>query len=181
MDDRPSSPAEGTDGAHRNALDIYPLNCYFFGSKDAVTFKDETLADRVGRMKLNYDTYGLRTCVQAVLLVELFKHPHLLLLQVRNSIYKLPGGRVRPGESDIDCLKRKLTSKLSMEGHGSWEECTKLYLVRLPASCKFIVPKNFNLLAIPLCQIHENRKTYGPIISGVPQLLSKFSINVVEP
>nr|GLL20691.1 pre-mRNA cleavage factor Im 25 kDa subunit 1 isoform X1 [Ipomoea trifida] len=61
------------------------------------------------------------------------------------------------------------------------KECTKLFLVRLPASCKFIVPKNFNLLAIPLCQVHENRKTYGPIISGVPQLLSKFSINVVEP
>lgn len=31
--------------------------------------------------------------------VELFKHPHLLLLQVRNSIFKLPGGRLRPGES----------------------------------------------------------------------------------
>lgn len=31
--------------------------------------------------------------------VELFKHPHLLLLQLRNSIFKLPGGRLRPGES----------------------------------------------------------------------------------
>nr|GMD86260.1 pre-mRNA cleavage factor Im 25 kDa subunit 1 [Ipomoea batatas] len=61
--------------------------------------------------------------------VELFKHPHLLLLQVRNSIYKLPGGRVRPGESDIDCLKRKLTSKLSMDGHNSWEvvECIGMW------------------------------------------------------
>ncbi|KAI9122534.1 hypothetical protein K1719_006374 [Acacia pycnantha] len=31
--------------------------------------------------------------------VELFKHPHLLLLRERNSIFKLPGGRLRPGES----------------------------------------------------------------------------------
>lgn len=31
--------------------------------------------------------------------VELFKHPHLLLLQVRNTVYRLPGGRLRPGES----------------------------------------------------------------------------------
>lgn len=31
--------------------------------------------------------------------VELFKHPHLLLLQVKNAIFKLPGGRLRPGES----------------------------------------------------------------------------------
>lgn len=134
------------------------------------------------------------------------------------------------------------------------QECTKLYLVKLPESRKFIVPKNLKLLAVPLCQIHENHKvtellyqesnnstscsickeeyqkcsfilmlkmkyclikkriffkicivvllldlvlviikkwfswfflcclmqTYGPIISGVPQLLSKFSYNVIE-
>lgn len=31
--------------------------------------------------------------------VELFKQPHLLLLQLNNSIFKLPGGRLRRGES----------------------------------------------------------------------------------
>lgn len=31
--------------------------------------------------------------------VELFKHPHVLLLQIKNSIFKLPGGRIRPHES----------------------------------------------------------------------------------
>ncbi|PHT83269.1 hypothetical protein T459_11712 [Capsicum annuum] len=36
-----------------------------------------------------------------MLQVELSKHPHLLLLQVRNSMLKLPGGRVRPGESGM--------------------------------------------------------------------------------
>nr|XP_016489374.1 PREDICTED: pre-mRNA cleavage factor Im 25 kDa subunit 1-like [Nicotiana tabacum] len=192
-----------------NVLDIYPLNHYYFGSKEALRFKEETLADRVLRMKLNYDTHGLRTCVQAVLLVELFKHPHVLLLQVRNSIFKLPGGRVRPGESEIECLRRKLSSKLSMSEDDSWEvgeclgmwwrpdfetliypfmppdtkrpkECTKLFLVRLHESCKFIVPKNLKLLAVPLCQVHENFKTYGPIIAGVPQLLSKFSYNMMD-
>ncbi|KAK2991085.1 hypothetical protein RJ640_021549 [Escallonia rubra] len=144
--------------------------------------------------------------------VELFKHPHLLLLQVRNCMFRLPGGRLRPGESDVDGLKRKLLSKLSIDELGSganWEvgeclgmwwrsdfeallcpylppnvkkpkECTKLFLVKLPASQKFIVPRNLKLLAVPLCQIHENHKTYGPVISGVPQLLSKFSFNMVE-
>jgi hypothetical protein len=34
----------------------------------------------------------------------------------------------------------------------------KLYLVRLPESRKFIVPKNLKLLAVPLCQVHENHK-----------------------
>ncbi|XP_024017120.1 pre-mRNA cleavage factor Im 25 kDa subunit 1 [Morus notabilis] len=193
-------------------LDIYPLSSYYFGSKEALPLKDENLADRLLRMKSNYSARGLRACVEAVILVELFKHPHLLLLQVRNSIFKLPGGRLRPGESDIDGLKRKLSRKLSANensGGVDWEvgeclgkwwrpdfetllypylspnvkrpkECTKLYLVKLPESRKFIVPKDLKLLAVPLCQVHENHKTYGSIISGVPQLLSKFSFNIIE-
>ncbi|KAG4949410.1 hypothetical protein JHK82_042610 [Glycine max] len=193
-------------------FDIYPLSSYYFGSKDAFPSKYLTSADRVLRMKSNYAARGIRTCVEAVVLVELFKHPHLLLLQIRNSIYKLPGGRLRPGESDTDGLKRKLARKLSIieDGDGSeWEvgeclemwwrpdfetlvfpclppnvkqtkECIKVFLVKLPESRKFIVPKNMRLLAVPLCQVHENHKTYGKIISGVPQLLSKFSFNMIE-
>ncbi|KAL2533279.1 Pre-mRNA cleavage factor Im 25 kDa subunit 1 [Abeliophyllum distichum] len=219
MDDQTtvSSVAENGGRYHNNrseseVLDIYPLSCYYFGSKEAIPLKNETLYDRVLRMKANYDAYGMRKCVAAVIVVELFKHPHLLLLQVNNSVFKLPGGRLRPGESDINCLKRKLSSKLSVgeDGRGpEWEigeclgmwwrpnfetllypylppnikspkECTKLFLVKLPASRRFIVPKNFKLLAVPLSQIHDNHEAYGPIISGVPQLLSKFSFNIVE-
>ncbi|XWS17448.1 hypothetical protein CRYUN_Cryun33cG0068700 [Craigia yunnanensis] len=172
-----------SSGDHRKEIDIYPLSCYYFGSKETIVFKDETLSDRISRMKSNYVAFGLRTSVEAVILVELFKHPHLLLLQVRNSIFKLPGGRLRPGETDIDGLRRKLSRKLSACEDGNeteWEECTKLFLVRLPESRKFIVPKNLKLLAVPLCQVHENHKTYGPIIPGVPQLLSKVSINIID-
>ncbi|XP_061359739.1 pre-mRNA cleavage factor Im 25 kDa subunit 1 [Gastrolobium bilobum] len=193
-------------------LDIYPLSSYYFGSKDPIPFKDHSLADRLHRMKSNYSARGIRTCVEAVIVVELFKHPHLLLLQIKNSIFKLPGGRLRPGESDTNGLKRKLARKLSVseDGYGAeWEvgeclgmwwrpdfeilqypflppninqpkECTKLFLIKLPMSRKFTVPKNLRLLAVPLCQIHENHKTYGQIISGVPQLLSKFSFNMIE-
>ncbi|KAK3004292.1 hypothetical protein RJ639_019675 [Escallonia herrerae] len=51
-------------------LDIYPLNSYYFGSKEAAPSKEETLFDRIQRMKSNYDAYGLRTCVEAVIVVE---------------------------------------------------------------------------------------------------------------
>ena len=34
-----------------HVLDIYPLSCYYFGSKDPLLLKDETLADRILRMK----------------------------------------------------------------------------------------------------------------------------------
>ena len=37
-------------------------------------------------------------------------------------------------------------------------ECTKVFLVKLPESRKFIVPKNMRVLAVPLCQVHENHK-----------------------
>ncbi|KAJ0531894.1 putative NUDIX hydrolase-like domain superfamily [Helianthus annuus] len=195
---------------------IYPLSNYFFSSKPppppAAAVKDETLADRALRLKSKYeDVHGMRNSVEAVILVELFKHPHVLLLQSKNCIYKLPGGRLRPGESDVNGLKRKLLSKLSADDDnhrtdwevgeciGTWwksdfetlpypympssgkipKECTKLYLVKLPSNQDFIVPKNFKLLAVPICQLHENRKTYGSIIAGIPQLLSRFSINMI--
>ncbi|KAG7545679.1 NUDIX hydrolase-like domain superfamily [Arabidopsis suecica] len=197
---------------HDLMVDLYPLSSYYFSSRDALRVKDEIISDRVIRLKSNYAAHGLRTCVEAVLLVELFKHPHVLLLQYRNSIFKLPGGRLRPRESDIEGLKRKLASKLSVNENavvpglevgeciGMWwrpnfetlmfpflppnvkhpKECTKLFLVRLLVHQQFVVPKNFKLLAVPLCQLHENEKTYGPIISQIPKLLSKFSFNMME-
>ncbi|KAL4575352.1 hypothetical protein LXL04_022194 [Taraxacum kok-saghyz] len=64
----------------------------------------------------SYDAHGIRNCVEAVILllnqVELFKHPHLLLLQSKNCIYKLPGGRLRPGESGEE---QSSLSKLSVD------------------------------------------------------------------
>ncbi|XP_044464110.1 pre-mRNA cleavage factor Im 25 kDa subunit 1-like isoform X2 [Mangifera indica] len=202
------SQDNGTASDQSYVLDIHPLSRYYFGSKKPIPLKDETVHDRLQRMKSNYAAHGLRTCVEAVILVELFKHPHLLLLEVRNSIFKLPGGRLRPGESDIYGLKRKLTRKLSLNEDGNeidWEvgEClgmwwkpdfetllfpylppnvkwpkerTKLFLVKLPVSQRFIIPKSLKLLAVPFCQIHENHKTYGPVISSV----SKFSFNIID-
>jgi cleavage and polyadenylation specificity factor subunit 5 len=87
------------------------------------------------------------------------------------------------------------------------KECIKLFLIRLPMSRQFVVPKNMKLLAVPLSQIHSNTQVclvseilefktkevsfdirlsithlqvYGPVISGIPNLLSKFSLNVIS-
>ncbi|KAL9224237.1 hypothetical protein vseg_000297 [Gypsophila vaccaria] len=200
---------EADVSAERHVVDIFPLSGYFFGSsKHPILLKDRSLS----RFRANYEARGLRTCVQAVILVELFKHPHILLLQVKNSTFRLPGGRLRIGEQDIEGLRRKLSRKLSLDegdNEAEWEvseclgmwwkpdfetlfypyllpnikspkECAKVFLVKLPVSRKFIVPKNMKLLAVPLCQLHENHKTYGTIIAGIPQLLSKYSFNMIE-
>ncbi|KAL5098301.1 hypothetical protein RYX36_002628 [Vicia faba] len=199
----------GRDDSDKVEVNIYPLNSYYFGSKHAIPSKDYSLHDHLQRFKSNYAASGMRINVEAVLMVELFKHPHLLVLQIKNSIYKLPGGRLRPGESDTDGLKRKLAKKLSLdEDEAQWEvgeclgiwwrsdfetlmhpflppnvkhpkECTKLFLVKLPETQRFTVPKNMKLLSVPLCQIQENHKIYGPIVSAVPQLLSKFSFKMI--
>ncbi|KAJ1268340.1 hypothetical protein BS78_07G127400 [Paspalum vaginatum] len=205
--------------ATAQGVEIYPLSRYYFGAKDAAAVPRglESAADRALRLKANFAAHGLRTSVHGVLLVELFDHPHVLLLQVRNSSFVLPGGRLRPGEEDVQGLKRKLSSKLSVVGDGQdtdededdWQigecigmwwrskfeaipfpympsnfrapkECIKLFLIRLPMSRQFIVPRNMKLLAVPLSQIHGNTQVYGPIISGIPNLLSKFSFNVIS-
>ncbi|CAA7397260.1 unnamed protein product [Spirodela intermedia] len=200
----------GGAGQNSGVVDIYPLSRYVFDSKEAVPEKDDNLTDRVQRLQSNYSRHGLRTCVGGVLLVELFQEPHALLLQVRNSFFKLPGGRLRPGEPDIQGLKRKLSSKLSLnlsgedddwqigECLGTWwrsdleglphphpppdnpKECMKIFLVRLPRNRRFVVPRNLKLLAVPLSRIQESSEVYGPVISLIPALLSDFSFNRVR-
>ncbi|BAF23661.1 pre-mRNA cleavage factor Im 25 kDa subunit 1 [Oryza sativa Japonica Group] len=203
-------------------VEIYPLCRYYFGARDVAAGGAgaglETAADRALRLKANFAAHGLRTSVHGVLLVELFDHPHVLLLQVRNSSFLLPGGRLRPGEQDVQGLKRKLSTKLSVAGHqddedgdgddewqigeciGMWwrsefdaapfpyllpnarapKECIKLFLIKLPVSRQFVVPRNMKLLAVPLSQIHDNAQVYGSIIAGIPNLLSKFSMNIIS-
>ncbi|XBI01082.1 hypothetical protein VPH35_129935 [Triticum aestivum] len=216
------APVEAERSPEQPELQIYPLCRYYFGARDARPCAGETAADRALRLKANIalghrDNFVLgppllRTCVHGVLLVELSGHPHVLLLQVRNSSFLLPGGRLRPAEQDVQGLKRKLSSKLAAadpngdhhwqigECIGMWwrsefearpvpypppstrapKECVKLFLVRLPMARQFVVPRNLKLLAVPLSQIHDNAQVYGPIISGIPNLLSKFSFNVVR-
>uniref|UniRef100_M8BLK2 Pre-mRNA cleavage factor Im 25 kDa subunit n=1 Tax=Aegilops tauschii TaxID=37682 RepID=M8BLK2_AEGTA len=177
------APVEEERSPEQPELQIYPLCRYYFGARDARPCAGETAADRALRLKANFAARGLRTCVHGVLLVELSGHPHVLLLQVRNSSFLLPGGRLRPAEQDVQGLKRKLSSKLAAadrNGDHHWQECVKLFLVRLPMARQFVVPRNLKLLAVPLSQIHDNPQVYGPIISGVPNLLSKFSFNLVR-
>nr|CAN74801.1 hypothetical protein VITISV_006288 [Vitis vinifera] len=122
-------------------VNTYPLSSYTFGTKEPKMEKDTSVADRLARMKVNYMKEGMRTSVEAILLVQEHNHPHILLLQIGNTFCKLPGGRLKPGENgaildpllrllcmcihvcmsyfflkifaEIEGLKRKLSSKLA--------------------------------------------------------------------
>ncbi|KAM7472182.1 hypothetical protein LguiA_010365 [Lonicera macranthoides] len=144
--------------------------------------------------------------------VQEHNHPHILLLQIGNTFCKLPGGRLKPGENEIEGLKRKLSSKLAANSPSlqpNWQvgecvatwwrpnfetimypycpphitkpkECKKLYLVYLSEREYFAVPKNLKLLAVPLFELYDNVQRYGPVISTIPQQLSRFQFNMIN-
>ena len=135
-------------------------------------------------------------------------HPHVLLLQIGSAFFKLPGGRLRPGEGETDCLLRKLNTNLSPEADhlkpewrigdvlGTYyrpnydnimypycpphiarpKELRRLFLIHLPEKCFLAVPKNYKLIAVPLFEIYDHIQRYGPVISSIPQLLSRFNV-----
>ena len=45
-----------------------------------------------------YEREGMRRSVEGILLVQEHNHPHVLLLQLGQTFFKLPGGRLRAGE-----------------------------------------------------------------------------------
>ena len=55
------------------------------------------------------------------------------------------------------------------------KESKKLFLVQLPEKSFFAVPRNYKLVAAPLFELYDNAQGYGPIISSLPQSLSRFS------
>lgn len=120
---------------------------------------------------------------------------------------------MKPGENEIDGLKRKLSSKLAANSstvQPDWQigecvavwwrpnfetimypycpphitkpkECKKLYVVHLSEREYFAVPKNLKLLAVPLFELYDNVQRYGPVISTIPQQLSRFQFNMIHP
>ncbi|KAH9325519.1 hypothetical protein KI387_005697, partial [Taxus chinensis] len=129
-------------------VNAYPLSSYTFGTKEPKMEKDTSVADRLARMKVNYLKEGMRTSVEAILLVQEHNHPHILLLQIGNTFCKLPGGRLKPGENEIEGLKRKLSSKLAANSSAlqpDWQigECVAVWW-----------RPNFETLMYPYCPPH---------------------------
>jgi len=81
------------------------------------------------------------------------------------------------------------------------KECKKLYLIQLPKKSElpthllsfsftdslfhwFIevlsVPKNMKLLAVPLFELYDNTARYGPQLSAIPHLLSRYNFEFVD-
>lgn len=67
----------------------YPLSNYKFGTKEALYEKDQSVAARFQRMRDDFEKQGMRRSVDAVLVVHEHGLPHVLLLQLGTSFFKL--------------------------------------------------------------------------------------------
>ncbi|KAI4470979.1 pre-mrna cleavage factor im 25kd subunit [Holotrichia oblita] len=140
----------------------YPLTNYTFGTKEPLFEKDPSVPARFQRMRDEFDRIGMRRSVEGVLLVHEHGLPHVLLLQLGTTFFKLPGGELNPGEDEVEGLKRLLT-----------EVIKNIYTTYFFFSF-FAVPKNYKLVAAPLFELYDNSQGYGPIISSLPQALCRF-------
>ena len=57
------------------------------------------------------------------------------------------------------------------------KEHIRLFLVQLGERAVFAVPRNYKLVAAPLFELYDNSQGYGPIISSLPQVMSRFCFN----
>jgi len=96
-----------------SSITLHRLANYTFGTKEAQPEEDNSVAGRLERLQKDYEKQGMRRSVEAILLVHEHNHPHVLMLQIANSFFKLPGDYLLPGEDEIDGLKRRLNEKLT--------------------------------------------------------------------
>ncbi|KAI9328665.1 nucleotide hydrolase-domain-containing protein [Zopfochytrium polystomum] len=103
---------------------LYPLANYTFGAKEAQPEDDPSVTARLQRLQAEYEQQGMRHTVEGVLVVHEHGHPHVLMLQIANAFFKLPGDALKPGEDEIEGLKRRLDLRLAPASDGAapdWE------------------------------------------------------------
>ncbi|MGH0166668.1 UNVERIFIED_CONTAM: hypothetical protein FKN15_066872 [Acipenser sinensis] len=96
-------------------INLYPLTNYTFGTKEPLYEKDSSVAARFQRMREEFDKTGMRRTVEGVLIVHEHRLPHVLLLQLGTTFFKLPGGELNPGEDEVEGLKRLMTEILGRQ------------------------------------------------------------------
>ncbi|PUU79503.1 nucleotide hydrolase-domain-containing protein [Tuber borchii] len=196
---------------------LYPLSNYTFGTKENQPEEDPSVLARLQRLQEHYEQYGMRRTCEGILVCHEHCHPHILMLQIANAFFKLPGDYLHHHESELEGFKSRLNERLAPVGsqfsgegvNDEWEigdtlaqwwrpnfetfmypfipahvtrpkECKKLYFIQLPRSKVLSVPKNMKLLAVPLFELYDNTARYGPQLSAIPHLLSRYNFEFVD-
>ncbi|OCF75795.1 cleavage and polyadenylation specificity factor subunit 5 [Kwoniella mangroviensis CBS 8886] len=96
------------------AVNVHPLSGYSFIERESQPEEDNSVTARLKRLEDQYAESGIRRSVEAIMLVNVHDFPHVLVLQVANAFYKLPGGYLDPVESDSSGLINRLNEQLGV-------------------------------------------------------------------
>ena len=104
-------------------IPLYPLQNFTFSTKEAQPEEDPSVQARLQRLQNNYEDYGMRRTVEGILVRHDHGHPHILMLQIANAFFKLPGDYLKPGEDKVEGLKERLRSRLDPpSGSGQFDQ-----------------------------------------------------------
>lgn len=71
------------------AFIFIPIENYTLSTKEPQPEEDPSVSARLRRLESDYNQHGMRRSVEAVLVVHQHNHPHVLMLQIANSFFKL--------------------------------------------------------------------------------------------
>ena len=114
----PDSPILPKDfnAAQPKTIRLYPLSNYTFGTKDGQPEEDPSVLARLKRLEEHYSEHGMRRTSEAILVCHEHNHPHILMLQIANAFFKLPGDYLRPEDDEIEGFKARLNERLAPVG-----------------------------------------------------------------
>jgi len=95
---------------------LYPLSNYTFGTKETQPEEDPSVLARLKRLEEHYVEYGMRRTCEGILVCHEHNHPHILMLQIANAFFKLPGDYLKPEDEEIEGFKMRLNERLAPVG-----------------------------------------------------------------
>lgn len=161
---------------------LYPLSNYTFGVKETQPEEDPSVLARLKRLEEHYQAHGMRRTCEGILVCHEHNHPHILMLQIANAFFKLPGDYLRPEDDEIEGFKARLDERLAPVGSlgegnkaGDWQvgDClaqwwrpnfeTFMYPfvpahITRPKECKklyFIQLPDSSMFGLPCCWSHR--------------------------
>ncbi|KAB0337075.1 hypothetical protein E2I00_011999 [Balaenoptera physalus] len=128
---------------------------------------------RFQRMREELDKIGKRRTVEGVLTVPEHQLPLCVAATAGNNFLQITWCywvvKMKP------CKTGTLMTALIPAHITKPKEHKKLFLVQLQEKALFAFLKNCELVATPLFDLYDNTPRYGPVISSLPQLLSRFN------
>jgi cleavage and polyadenylation specificity factor subunit 5 len=68
---------------------LHPFSSNEISTKSPQPEEDASVEERLNRLRSFYKDHGMRRFAEAVMLCHEHNHPHVMLLQIANSFYKL--------------------------------------------------------------------------------------------